>query len=66
MKVFDVHLVVRVSAAHPLVDDRDIREMLTQPRVVDQVRQGLWDEFLGVNKQERKSNVRGRAATGTN
>jgi len=62
-RIFRLNLSVTLGAADPLIDDELIKQMLTHPMVIEQVRQGLWNEFLGVNKMkaEELTRIRGFA-----
>jgi hypothetical protein len=51
-RIFKVNLSVTLGAADPLVDEESIKQLLTHTVVVEQVRQGLWNEFLDVNKKQ--------------
>ena len=61
-RIFKVNLSVTLGAEDPCVDDESIKKMLTHPTVIEQVHQGLWNEFLGVNKKKTEDLTRSRGA----
>ena len=61
-RIFRLNLSVTLGAEDPFVDDESIKRMLTHPIVIEQVHQGLWNEFLGVNKKKTEDLTRSRGA----
>ena len=57
-----MNLSVTLGAGDPLIDDESIKKALTHPMVIEQVRQGLWNEFLGANKKKAEYLTRSRGA----